>query len=359
MRQAVSLIIAFVLLVLTSETSWAYRDYFTPEQKQQLAGIQTVLVRVVTMTDRGPVEAGPIEDVVSLRLAELGYTTVTEASEPHDVVFKVKCEQRKTWEGTVVLGGDADLPDAPARLWKGPACQLTYRLGNLKVQWHKEVRTEYEDSVVAAKAANAGDPGEYAMTTLRGLLNQYDFPMLLAAEWGQGERLLELLDQPGVNELRKLRIISTLGEMQADEALPRLKQALRNKDLAKEAAVAIGSLGRDGIPLLVDILKNSKEPELQAAAAKGLGRVGGLAGDPRVVPPLLAMLDPPGGVDMRVQIEVAWALGKMPDKKSIEPLETLFTKMLSIRDPSNRQLQELKEALNWSFKQVQGCIEGC
>lgn len=359
MRHAIRLTIAFALVILISGTSWAYRDYFTPEQKQRLAGIQTVLVRVVTMTDRGPVEAGPIEDLVSLRLSELGYTTVTDSSEPHDAVFRVKCEQRKRWEGTVVAGGDADLPDAPARLWKGPACQLTYRLGNLKVQWRKEVRTEYEDSVVAAKAANAGDPGEYAMTTLRGLLNQYDFPVLLAAEWGQGERLLELLDRPGLNEMRKLRIISVLGEMQADEALPRLKQALRNKNLAKQAAVAIGNLGRDGIPLLVDILKNAKDPELQAAAAKGLGRVGGLAGDPRVVPPLLAMLDPPGGIDMRIQIEVAWALGKMPDKNSIEPLETLYAKMLSIRDPSNRQLQELKEALNWSFKQVEGCIEGC
>ena len=63
------------------------------------------------------------------------------------------------------------------------------------------------------------------------------------------------------------------------------------------------------------------------------------------------MLDPPGGIDMKVQIEVVWALGKMPDKASIEPLEALFSKVLKIRDPENRQLQDLKEALNWSIKQ--------
>ena len=116
--------------------------------------------------------------------------------------------------------------------------------------------------------------------------------------------------------------------------------------------MAIGSLGRDGIPLLADLLKHSKDPELQAAAAKGLGTVGGIAGDPRVVPPLLEMLDPPGGIAMNVQIEVVWALGKMPDKVSIEPLYALYRKVLKRYEPENKQLQELKEALNWSIKQT-------
>jgi hypothetical protein len=42
----------------------------------------------------------------------------------------------------------------------------------------------------------------------------------------------------------------------------------------------------------------------------------------------------------------------MPDKAAIEPLNALFTKVLKIRDPENRQLQDLKEALHWSSKQV-------
>ena len=74
------------------------------------------------------------------------------------------------------------------------------------------------------------------------------------------------------------------------DEVARLKEALKEKDLSKEAAVALGNIGRDGIPVLVEILKTSTQPDLQAAAAKGLGQVGGLHGDASVVPPLLEML---------------------------------------------------------------------
>ncbi len=341
----------FALLGIATPSS-AYRDYFTSEQKAKLASIQNVLVRAVALTDRGKLDPGPIRDLVVDRLGRLNYTVVTDPSEPYDVVFRVKCEQYKTWEGTAQHGGDADLPDAPARLWKGPACQLTYVLGRMRIDWQKEVRAEFEDPITTAAAAGAEDPGAYAISHLRDVLAQYDFPLFIAAEWGHGERLLAILDRPGVPASRKLRAISLLGEMQADEALPKLREALKDKRLAKEAAVAIGSLGRDGIPLLADLLKHSKDPELQAAAAKGLGTVGGIAGDPRVVPPLLEMLDPPGGIAMNVQIEVVWALGKMPDKVSIEPLYALHRKVLKRYEPENKQLRELKEALNWSIKQT-------
>ena len=129
----------------------AYREYFTPEQKAQLDKIQVVLVELLALTDKGGGDSGSLASVVSRRLSEIGYTVVQDTSEPHDAVVRVKCEQRKTWEGTTASGGDADLPDAPSRLWKGPACQLTYQLGGMKVKWQKEVRTEFEDAVAAAK----------------------------------------------------------------------------------------------------------------------------------------------------------------------------------------------------------------
>lgn len=342
--------LALVYAAFSSPHAWAYRDYLTAEQKALLDKIQTVRVEAIALTDKGPVDAAPISEVAARRIGELGYNIVHEAGKPHDAVFKVKCEQRKTWEGTTAAGGDADLPDAPSRLWKGPACQLTYLLGDMKIKWQKEVRTDFEDAVAAAQAANAGDPGLYAMTNLREKLEQYEFPLLLAAEWGQPERLLKLLDAPETSQARKIKIISLLGEMQADEALPRLKQALQDRNLSKDAAVALGGLGREGIPLLVDILKTSNQPELQAAAAKGLGRLGGLHGDNSVVEPLLSMLDAPG-IDIKVQTEIVWSLGKIIDKRSLEPLRKLFKKVLLIRDPGNKDLQALKEALNWSIKQ--------
>lgn len=346
-----SLGMAVILAATLPGAVSAYRDAFTPEQKAQLEKIQTVKVEAISLTDKGAADSRPIAEVVTRRLEELGYTVVREAGKSNDVVFKVKCEQRKTWEGTTTAGGDADLPDAPSRLWKGPACQLTYQLGDMKIKWQKEVRSDFEDAGAAAQKANAGDAGSYAMAKLRERLEHYDFPVLLAAEWGQPDRLLKLLDASDTPQMRKIKIVSVLGEMKADEALPRLKQALQDRNLNKDAAVALGNLGPEGIPILSDILMTSKQADLQAAAAKGLGRIGNIHGDTRVIDPLLSMLEAPG-IDIHVQTEIVWALGKVLDKRALAPLKSLFKKVLLIRDPENKDLQALKEALNWSTKQL-------
>ena len=60
------------VLVLLPGTSWAYRDYFTTDQKAQLAKVQTVLVDAIALTDKGAVDAGPVAGIVSRRLGELG-----------------------------------------------------------------------------------------------------------------------------------------------------------------------------------------------------------------------------------------------------------------------------------------------
>ncbi|HEY6972875.1 MAG TPA: HEAT repeat domain-containing protein [Nitrospiraceae bacterium] len=350
MRASISVL--FILLVVLAGPVWAYRDYFTVEQKAQLAKIQTVLVDAIALTDKGAIDAKPIAEVTSRRLQELGYTIIQDRTKPHDVLFKVKCEQRKTWEGTTTAGGDADLPDAPSRLWKGPACQLNYVLGTMKINWQKEVRTDFEDAVAAAQAAKAADAGVYAMDRLKERLEQYDFPVIVTAEWGQPDRLLKLLDKSDTSQLRKLKIISLLGEMEADEALPKLKEALKDKELSKQATVALGNMGKEGIPILVDILKHSRQPELQAAAAKGLGDLGNIHNDSTVIPPLLEMLDAPG-IDITVQTEVAWALGRVPDRRSVKPLFELDKKLQKIRnDPPDPQIKKLKEAVFWSIKQV-------
>ena len=351
MRVALLLsILAVSVVALPSPSSWAYRDYFTPEQKALLDKIQTVRIDAIALTDQGAVDAAPIAVLVARRMGELGYTVVGEAGKSHDVVIKVKCEQRKIWEGTTTAGGDADLPDAPSRLWKGPACQMTYLLGNIKVKWQKEVRTEFEDAGQAAQSANAGDPGTYAMGKLREALETYEFSLLLAAEWGQPERLLKLLDRSKTSQARRFKIISLLGEMQADEALPKLRETLKDRDLAKQAIGAMANLGKEGIPLLADIMNTSPHLELQAAAAKGLGQLGGTHGDASVVPQLLAKLEDPK-TDWSVLTEVAWALGKIPDKRSIQPLYDLDKKLSAMRDPENVSLRKLKEAVFWAIKQ--------
>ena len=355
MRVLFRIVVALILVLSVVSTLFvppglAYREYFTPEQRTHLEKIQTVFVDVLALTDKGTTDATPLIDTVVQRLAEAGYSAVRTAGQAHDVVLRVKCEQRKTWEGTAVTGGDADLPDAPSRLWKGPACQLTYLLGGMKIKWQKEVRTDFEDAVAAAQAAQAPDAGRHAMTKLREALEKYEFPLLLAAEWGHSDRLLRMLDSPDTNQTRKLKIISLLGDMQADAAMPKLKESLKDRDLAKQALAAIGNLGRDGIPLLVELMNNSPQLEVQTAAAKSLGQLGGLHGDASVVLPLLAKLQDPK-TDWTVLTEVAWALGKIPDKRSIQPLYDLDKKLQAIRDPDNLTLKKLKEAVFWSIKQ--------
>ena len=330
--------------------SWAYRDYFTTEQKTLLEKIQTLRIEAIALADKGAVDAGPIAELVARRMGELGFTVVREAGKSHDAVVKVKCEQQKTWEGTTASGGDADLPDAPSRLWKGPACQMTYLLGDMKVKWQKEVRTEFEDAEQAARAANAGDPGTYALGTLKDALESYEFPLLLAAEWGQSERLLKLLDRADTPKPRKVRIILLLGEMQADKAMPKLKETLRDRDLAKHAIGAMSNLGKESIPLFVETMNTSPDLDVQAAAAKGLGQLGGMHGDASVVLPLLVKLKDPK-TDWSVLTEVAWALGKIPDKRSVQPLNDLDRKLEAIRDPESVPLKKLKEAVFWAIKQ--------
>ena len=342
--------LAVGFVALASSPAGAYRDYFTPDQKALLDKIQIVRVEALALTDKGAVDPAPITELVTRRMGELGYTIVGEANKPYDVVIKVKCEERKIWEGTTTSGGDADLPDAPSRLWKGPACQMTYLLGSIKVKWQREVRTEFEDAELAAQSSHAGDPGAYSMGKLREALATYEFPLLLAAEWGQPERLLKLLDRSDTPQARKVKIISLLGEMQADEALPKLKEVLKDRDLAKQAIGAMGNLGRESIPLLVEIMNMSPDIEVQAAAAKGLGQLGGLHGDASVVLPLLAKLKDPK-TNWSVLTEVAWSLGKIPDKRSIQPLYDLDRKLEAMRDPENVPLKKLKEAVFWAIKQ--------
>ena len=48
---------------------------------------------------------------------------------------------------------------------------------------------------------------------------------------------------------------------------------------------------------------------------------------------------------------MAWALGKIPDKRAIQPLYDLDKKLQAIRDPDNVTLKKLKEAVFWSIKQ--------
>lgn len=353
-----SAVTVFLLMGLFGAEGLARRTYLTPEQKTQLETIQTIRVHALALTERGKVDGTAIEDIVRQRLEELGYKVVTNRDDPYDVIVNVKCEEQKKWSGTTRAGGDADLAGAPARLWKGPACIFSYQLDGRDLGWYKEARTTFEDSGEAAKVANAPQAGSYAIQQLAERIRDFDFPVMLAVEWGHDTRLLELLKNPNTPNKRKLRILYLLPQVQSSDALPFLKDMIQDKELAEEAIVALSTTGSDAIPLLTKLFQTETDSAIRAAAAKGLGEIGAHTGDPSITPPLLAYLlerlkhlKTSTDIDFPVLTEVVWSLGKLRNEKSIKPIYELQGKIWLIYDTS-KEMATLREATNWTYKQI-------
>ena len=343
---------------LTGSFAEARRIHLTPEQKTQLAKAETILVNVLALTEKGPTDNTALLKTVSSRLEEMNYVVTTDSKQPHDIKFKVKCEERKTWTGTSATGGDVDLPDAPDRLWEGPACLLTYQLNHRDLEWKKEIRTSFSDAQQAAQEANVANTGDYAMQQLDKELQVYDFPVLLSAEWGQVDRLLQLLENPKTSKLRKAKILSVLSGLNAEEALPKLTQLLESADLQQETINAMAGAGVDSIPLLIDFFQTSKESLIRAAAAKALGNLAAKTGDPRPIPPLvqyvetvLPQLKSSEDIDFPLLTEVAWAIGKSRWEGSFKPIGELQEKIWIIFDNS-KAMADLREATSWTYKQL-------
>ena len=352
------LILLFIFLSLNVSSVEARRIHLTPEQQTQLANANLILVKVLALTEKGPADTGIFIDTISLRLQELNYTVIIDVTQPHDIELRIKCEERKTWTGTSSTGGDVDLLDAPDRLWKGPACLITYRLDRRDLDWKKEIRTSFPDAVQAAQDANVDDPGQYAMMQLNQRLKEYDFPILLSAEWGQVDRLLQLLDHPNTIRLRKAKILSILSELHAEQALPKLTQLLESTDLQQETVKALAGAGIDSIPLLIDFFQTSNQPPIRVEAAKALGNVAAKTGDPRTIPPLVQYVATilPGlksskDIDFPLLTEVVWAIGKSRWEGSFKPIEQLQEKVWLIFDNS-KEMATLREATSWTFKQL-------
>jgi len=201
-------------------------------------------------------------------------------------------------------------------------------------------------------------PRSFALEQLTTQVSNYDFPVMITAEWGQSERLLKLLDSPDTAKVRKLKILSALKTLEVHGALPQLTEIMKQKDLAQEAIVALRGVGVDSIPTLIDLFQNSQQPDIQAAAAKALGDIAGASGNPDTLPPLVAYLKASlqnmktsEDINYPVLTQVVWALGKLRDDNSMEPMEELNQKVWLIYDKSQAMTQ-LREATNWTWKQL-------
>ncbi len=354
----VSAVLVILCLGMVVSEGFARRTYFTPEQKIQLQAINTIWVKVLALTERGKGDGQTIQDIIQERLTNLGYQVVTTREEPSDVMLMVKCEERKKWSGTTRAGGDAEHLDSPARLWTGPACLFTYRLSGRDLGWQKEARTDFEDPVSAAKAANSQKSGPYAIAQLAERLEVFDFPIMLAAEWRHDSRLFTLLQDPKTPKARKLMILSLLPEMQSHEAFPYLQEFIHDPELAEPAIMALAASGSDAIPLLTEVFQTHTESPIRAAAAKGLGNIGAHTGDPTITPPILDYLienlkkmKTSDDIDFPVLTEVVWSLGKLRNEDSIPPIRELEKNVWLIYDTS-KEMAELRDATNWTVKMV-------
>ena len=352
MRISLSWLISLVLLgtgYVAPHVS-AERILFNPQQKAQLQRVETIFVKTVALTEKGLVDPTLIETAAADRLTATGFTVITAESKPHDVVLKVRCDERKPWAGIRKSDGEIQQPGAPSRNWKGPACQLSYFFDGQKGPWQYEIRTTFDNAWEVAKAGGHDDAGQFALQHLGQALRDCDFPLDLAAEWKQAKRLSSLLTDPQTDKATRSKILSLAGHVPGDDMLQALHRIRTQTDFAVPGTLALGTMGAPAIPTLLDLLSDPSV-DIQAAAAEALGEIGAHSGNAQqILPPLFAKMEVPD-VHLRVQTEIVRAIGKTPDLRSLEPLEQLALKVWTARS-NDPLMQELREAVDWSLWQI-------
>ncbi|MDH5563505.1 MAG: HEAT repeat domain-containing protein [Nitrospirota bacterium] len=320
----------------------------TRSQIVPLEQVQHVFVETLALTERGVQEFPTLQQVVSDRLAQAGFIPVHKVTAPHDIIVRVKCEERKTWTGpSQHRKGGHPLSEA-SRLWKGPTCHISFRYQGKPAHWSWEVRTSFEDTRQAAKTAGATNAGLYALQELQAQLTQDEFPLYLAAEWGQTDRLIHLFQQASDQLDRRRLILQLLGPLNSPAALSTIEEATKNPELAMTAITALGDQGEVAIPTLVNILNTSKSPEHQLTALKGLGEIAKHSVIPTLYDVFIQQLQ---SQDPRMQTIAVRGLGRLGDLRAKTTIEALNLQAWS--NPStDEDIQALREALNWSLFQL-------
>ena len=313
-----------------------------------LEQVQQVLVETLSLTERGLQDSTAIQQVVSERLARADFTPVSDANAPHDIIVRVKCEERKTWAGPSKHRTGSHPSAVASRLWKGPACHISYRYQGKPALWSWEVRTPFEDPREAAKAAGATNSGPYALQELQAQLAQDDFPLYLAAEWGQVDRLISLYQQATDQLERRRLILQLLGALTSPAALATIKEATTNPELGVAAIAALGDQGEVAVPILANILNTSQNSDHQLTALKGLGTIATHSATPILYDLFAQQLQ---AKDPRMQTIAVRGLGSLGDLQAIPLLETLNIQAWS--NPSTHpDMEALRDALNWSLHQL-------
>ena len=313
-----------------------------------LQQVQDVLIETLALTERGLQDSTAIHQVVSERLAQAGFTPIHDINSPHDIIVRVKCEERKTRTGPSKHRKSSHPLSTASRLWKGPVCHISYRNQGKPALWAWEVRTSFENPRQAAKAAGNTNSGLYALQELQFQLAQDEFPLYLAAEWEQADRLIHLFHQATDQIDRRRLILQLLGPFSSPTVLSTLQEATKNSVLAVTAIRTLGDQGEVAIPILAKILDTSANQEQQLTALQALGEIATHSKAPALYDLFVQQLQ---SKDPRMQTIAVRGLGKLGDQRALIPLETLNLQAWS--NPSTHaDIQALREALNWSLFQL-------
>jgi hypothetical protein len=336
------------------DTAQARKELLTTEEKELVGKVERLHLETLLLTSQGPAEAKALTHIAATRLEQLGYVVLSDGHTPADATVKIKCEEMKTWEGPERSGGDADSLDSAARLWKGPACQISYRIGAKTSDWRHEVRPLKNSGQNSSKKSVDTRSGSEALTALLEQLRHDDFPYLLATEWRHLNRLLVAIESPGIDKSQKVRLIGLIGSTQSEHAIPRLTTLLydSDQDIAGAAATALGTVGTaDCIAPLLSLMASDR-PNQRRAAIIGLGRLAPLYPNTEIVPAMLKALP---GEPVETQNLIVRSLGKTTDRRILEPLRSLHRSVLK-PPPSELtpELHELKATLGIALDQFDG-----
>ncbi len=317
-------------------------------KEASLVHAQHILVEAIALTERGRRDGSGLQETVNRRLEQFGFHSVASSKNPHDVILRVKCEERKTWTGPNKFRGDRHPRSAASRLWRGPACQISYRYHRVPSNWKREVRVSLEELEKTGKMPKGTKKGDLALEALQHQLQGDDFPLYLAAEWGQTQRLMAHFKQPETGLEQRRLILQLLGPLPSPKVLPLLQTALEDPALADIAIVALGQQGEVAIPVLISLLDAQHSSEQVYLALQALGEIASHTQSPELYDQLVTMLDTD---NPRIQTVAVRGLGKLGDQRAITPLEALSLKTWT--NPSrDSEIQALRESLEWSLWQL-------
>jgi len=229
---------------------------------------------------------------------------------------------------------------------------LTYLINGHEASWKYEVRTSFKDAWAAAQKTSIKDSGQFALLHLGQELRKSDFPLILAAEWKQSARLASLLTSSSTTMANKRQIIDLAQYVTSPAMMQALEKTIAQPDLAPEATRALGHMGPNAIPILMELLQNNGSVAIRVAAANGLGPLGAQtqSGDSQIIPTLISLLQTQE-LELPVQTEIVRTLGKVPNQQSIQPLEKIGLKAWTSRSTDPR-MKDLREAVDWSLWQI-------